>query len=178
MAVPTTLRLAESPPAPVVAALRARLSPRDFQAMRLLMALRGTAQTVDNTLTSWFADTAGNVARYQILTLLWASSAAVSHKDIVSALGVTRATISGLMAGLDRDGLVQSVADPNDRRSQLASLTAEGRVVAEKAVADNEKRFRAALTSLTLEEMSATMSLLQRVRQSFAAAASFGETHD
>jgi len=175
MAVQATPLWAESPPAPVVAALRARFSSREFQAIRLIFALRATAQTVDNALTSWFAGTTGSVARFQIIMLLWASSTAVPHKDIVSALGVTRATISGLMAGLERDGLVQSDFDPGDRRSQLASLTAEGRAVAEEAVANNEKGLRAAFASLTKDDFSAAMSLLQRIGEGFVAEATFGK---
>ena len=167
MAAHTTPRLPESPPAPVMAAIHKRYSSRVFKAMALILALRGTAQAVDNALTSWFADTAGSVARFQIITLLWASATAISHKEIVSALGVTRATISGLMAGLERDGLVKSHVDPSDRRVQLASLTPNGRAVAEKAIANNEKRIRAAFASLTPDELSAMTTLLQRIKRSF-----------
>jgi DNA-binding MarR family transcriptional regulator len=161
-----------------MAALRARFSTREFQAIRLIFALRRTAQTVDNALTSWFASTTGSVARFQIIMLLWASSSAVSHKEIVTALGVTRATISGLMAGLERDGLVQSETDPGDRRSQLAQLTAEGRAVAEDAIANNEKSLRAAFASLTRDDQSAAMSLLQRIREGFVAEDSSGQKQE
>jgi len=36
---------------------------------------------------------------------------------IVAALGVTRATVSGLMAALERDGLVKSAVGRHDRRN-------------------------------------------------------------
>jgi DNA-binding MarR family transcriptional regulator len=49
---------------------------------------------------------AGTPARFQILMLLWAARGRdVPHKEIVAALGVTRATVSGLMAALERDSL-------------------------------------------------------------------------
>lgn len=40
----------------------------------------------------------------KILTALWANKGnGISHIDIVVAMGVTRATVSGLMAALERD---------------------------------------------------------------------------
>jgi DNA-binding MarR family transcriptional regulator len=35
-------------------------------------------------------------------------------------MGVTRATVSGLMAALERDGLVKSYSDEEDRRKFIA----------------------------------------------------------
>ena len=50
-------------------------------------------------------DHVGSFARYQILMALWASKGkGITHKDIVAAMGVRRATVSGLMAALEREG--------------------------------------------------------------------------
>ena len=160
-------RLPDRPPAPVMAAMQKRLPSRSFQALQAVLALRGTAQAMDNTLTVWLADTAGSVARFQILTLLWASPTATSHKEIVLALGVTRATVSGLMAGLERDGVVQSHSDQNDRRILLAGLTQKGTAVAEEAVSKNAKRLRSAFARLSVEDLLAMMSFLEQIKQSF-----------
>ena len=96
-----------------------------------------TAQQIDNAITQWMADTAGTPARLQIMVLLWASETrGVPHKEIVQALEVTRATVSGLMASLERDGLVKSARGlRDDRRNLIASLTSrEGRTIVEKAI--------------------------------------------
>ena len=79
------------------------------------------------------AGSVGSVARYQILMALWASKGTgISQKDIVAAMGVTRPTVSGLMAALERDGLVKSTVDGQDRRKQIARLTAKGEAVIKK----------------------------------------------
>lgn len=159
----------ELPPA-VMEAFGKRLSGRELQAIGTIFALRATARQVDTIVTEWLAGSAGSAARFQILSLLWASgSIGLPHKKIVAALGVTRATVSGLMAGLERDGLVKSVADRDDRRNLIASLTSRGRTVVDRALEANAARLRAAFEPLSADELANFRSLLQRIRQSFDA---------
>src|ERR1700733_12926912 len=95
-------RLPAEPPPTVMEALYKRFAGQNLPALDVVFALRMTAQQMDNTITEWMADTAGTPARFQILALLWASGAGgVPHKEIVKALEVTRATVSGLMAALE-----------------------------------------------------------------------------
>lgn len=111
-------------------------------------------------------------ARFQILMLLWAARRnGVPHKDIVAAMGVTRATVSGLMAALEREGLVQSSVGLDGRRNLLATLTPRGEAVIGKAIKANTSRLRAVFGSLSSDEMTPFTALLQRVRERFAASA-------
>ena len=154
------------PPAAVVEQLRKRLSEREVQGLEALFALRGAAQQVDNVLSEWMADSVGSFARYQILMALWSTKGnAIPHKDIVAAMGVTRATVSGLMAGLERDGLVKSYAHHEDRRK----LTSRGEAAIRKAFEINVARFRAVFKSLSSTELTSLTALLHRVRVSFTA---------
>jgi DNA-binding MarR family transcriptional regulator len=163
-----TLPLPLEPPPAVLEALRERLSGPELQALVTLFAVRTTGQHVANVVTEWMADSAGSTARFQILVRLWACrGVGVAHKELVAALGVTRATISGLMAGLERDGLVTSATAVDDRRSMLASLTPKGVIVVEKAVEANKLRLRATFGGLSVDELTALTSLLQRVRDQF-----------
>src|ERR1700722_7562468 len=123
----TSHRLPSEPPSTVMEALCKRFAGQDLPALDVVFALRMTAQQMDNAITEWMADTAGTPARFQILALLWASGAGgVPHKEIVKALEVTRATVSGLMAALERDGLVKSSVDRDDRRNLIATPTPKG----------------------------------------------------
>jgi len=152
-----------------MAALRKRLSGRELPALQAVFALRATAQQVDNAITEWMAGTAGSPARFQILMRIWAAEGrGVPHKHIVAAMGVTRATVSGLMAALERDGLVRSVEGTEDRRNQLATLTKKGETVVEQAVQANRGRLRAAFASLSADDMATFTLLLQRIRDGFA----------
>jgi DNA-binding MarR family transcriptional regulator len=76
------------------------------------------------------------------------------------------------MAALEREGLVKSTASTADRRNLLATLTSKGKAVVEKSIAANTSRLRAAFTSLSPAELTMFQSLLQRIRDGFAARAS------
>lgn len=136
--------------------------------MEALFALRTTAQRAENALTDWFEDTTGSVARFQILMMLWAAQgSAVPHKHITATLRVTRATVSELMTALEREGLVRSSADRDDRRKLLATLTSKGKTVISKALEVNITRLRSMFQSLSATELKTLTTLLERVREGF-----------
>ena len=166
----TPHRLPPKPAPTVMEALRKRFSGPALPALDVVFALRMTAQQVDNAITEWMAGTAGTPARFQILVLLWASEASgVPHKEIVKALEVTRATVSGLMTCLERDGLVKSSVDRDDRRNLIATLTSRGRAIVEQAINSNITSLRAVVATFSADELETLTSLLQRLRQGFIA---------
>jgi DNA-binding MarR family transcriptional regulator len=170
MATPTPPRLPPAPPPAVMEEIRRRLSGRELQALEAVFALRTTAQQAENAITEWMAGTVGSTARWQILVLLWAARGrGVPHKDIVAALGVTRATVSGLMAALEREGFVKSAVDRDDRRQLLAALTSRGEAIIVKGIEVNQGRLRAVFAGFSPAELTAFTALLHRVREGFAA---------
>jgi DNA-binding MarR family transcriptional regulator len=172
-------QLPPEPPPVIAEVLRSRLSGRELEAFGAVFAVRTTAQHVGNAITEWLADSAGSPARFQILLLLSAAGGrGVPHKEIVAALDVTRATVSGLMAALEREGLVTSAVASDDRRNLLASLTPRGETIVEKAFETNKGRLRAAFNDLSSDEVTMLTTLLQRVRQGFSASAVATEGRD
>jgi MarR family transcriptional repressor of emrRAB len=150
--------------------LRKRLSEREVQGMQALFALRAAAQHMDNALNEWLADTAGSFARFQILMALWAMKGhEIPHSDIVKAMGVTRATVSGLMTALERGGLVKSYADEEDRRKLIARLTTKGERTIRRAFETSLTHFRVVLASLSAAELTRLTALLRRIGAGFAA---------
>lgn len=159
------------PPASVADALRRRLTGVDLAALEVSFALRMTAQQVDNAVSEWMAGTAGTPARFQVLAVLWASpSGGVPHKEIVKALMVTRATVSGLMAGLERDGLLHSFIDRGDRRNLIAVLTPRGRATVERAIDVDSRLMRRAYEQFSEDELRALTATLRSLRAAFIAA--------
>lgn len=135
-----------------------------------IFVVRSTAQQMDNTVSEWMADSAASPARFQILMQLWAAKGrGVAQKEIAANMGVTRATVSGLMAALERDGLVTSAVADNDRRSLLASLTRKGETIVERAIETNKAMLRKAFVALSPDELATLTMLLERVRQGFSA---------
>jgi DNA-binding MarR family transcriptional regulator len=148
--------------------IRKRVSKRDLPGVEVLFALRGAARQMDNAVNEWMAGSAGSLARYQILMALRATKGTdISHKDIVEAMGVTRATVSGLMAALEREGLVESAVDSDDRRKLIARLTAKGEIVVEEAFGVAMARFGKLFAPFSREELTTLTALLNRVREEF-----------
>lgn len=163
-------RRSSGPPPAIMDEMRRHLSPGEVQAMEALFMLRGTAQQVDNVVGEWMAGTVGSVARYQILMALWATKGeGISHKDIVEAMRVTRATVSGLMAALEQEGFVKSTTDKEDRRKLIARLTPRGEAMIKKAFEANLARFRSLFASLSAADLKLLTDLLSRIREGFVA---------
>ena len=170
MRIRTPVEGRPGPPPAIMEKIRHGLSEREVQGLRAVFTLRATAQHVDNAISEWMAGSVGSAARYQILMALWASKGkGVSHRDIVTAMGVTRATVSGLMTGLERDGLVKSYVDSDDRRKQIARLTAKGEAIIKQQHELNLIRFSAAFAAFTSEELGKLSTLLRRLGKVFAA---------
>ena len=158
------------PPPAVLEEIRSRLSKRELQGMQALFALRATAQQADNALNEWMAGTVGSVARFKIMMALLASKGkGLPHKVIVAEMGVTRATVSGLMTALGREGFVKSYMDQDDRRQLIARLTPKGDAVIRKAFEINLTRFRTVFASLSPAELTSLTVLLHRFGKGFVA---------
>ncbi|MDR3530117.1 MAG: MarR family transcriptional regulator [Rhodopila sp.] len=156
------------PPAAVMGEIRGRLPEGEWQWLQALFALRSTVQQVDNAVSEWMAATVGSIARYQILMALWAARAdGIPHSEIVARMGVTRATVSGLMSALEREGYLNSTVDCGDRRKLIARLTAKGEAAIKKAFETNAARFRE-VACLTPSELATLTALLHRIREGFA----------
>ena len=161
------------PPPAVLEEIRSRLSKRELQWVEALFALRATAQQADNACNEWMAGTVGSVARFKILMALLASKGkGLPHKDIVAEMGVTRATVSGLMTALQREGFVKSYMDQDDRRQLIARLTSKGDAAIRKALEVNLARSRPVFASLSSAELTSLTVLLHRFGEGFVASQS------
>jgi DNA-binding MarR family transcriptional regulator len=67
-----------------------------------------------------------SLARTRALKAL-TSSGPMRMNELSSALGVVPRTVTTLVDGLEREGLVERAADPQDRRATLLSITDAGR---------------------------------------------------
>src|SRR5579863_9661399 len=75
-------------------------------------------------------------ARYEALMLLYYSRAgSLPLGKIGARLQVHPASVTNLIDGLERDGLVRRTPHPSDRRTTLATITDAGRARAQAATA-------------------------------------------
>ncbi len=86
----------------------------------------------------------------------------LSPSDLLAAMMVTSGTMTNRIDQLEKQGLVQRLPNPHDRRSLLIALTDKGFALIEQAVADhvaNQHRLAATLTP----DQQATLDDLLRI---------------
>lgn len=115
--------------------------------------------------------------RFTVLLLLTAAGAgenerapARSPADLADMAGVTRATMTGLIDTLEKDGYVRREPDPRDRRAMLVHLTPKGEAFTEELLPGYFRRVATIMAPLNDAERQELLRLLLKVRQGIAAA--------
>jgi DNA-binding MarR family transcriptional regulator len=83
--------------------------------------------------------------------------------ELAEKAGVTRATITGLVDTLERDGLVRREHDSDDRRMMLVHLTQKGHATLREILPGHFKRMAALMAPLSEHERKALVRLLDKV---------------
>ena len=140
---------------------RHRLPGRDR--MRLCCQVLSLAAAIDRDCAALLAPHGLSEGRFVMLFLLDAAPDGLAPNILAERAGVTRATVTGLLDGLARDGLIERHANDADRRALTIRLTPEGRQVAGQ-VFDRHGRWIASLFGgLTGPECALLDGLLTKV---------------
>jgi len=83
--------------------------------------------------------------------------------DLADKAGVTRATITGLVDTLERDGLVTREHDSGDRRMMLVHLTEKGHATLREILPGHFKQMAAQMAPLSEHERKTLVRLLNKV---------------
>lgn len=83
--------------------------------------------------------------------------------DLAERAGVTRATITGLVDALERDGLVTREPDSGDRRMMLVHLTPKGREMLERVLPGHFRHMAELMEPLSHQERKTLVRLLNKV---------------
>jgi DNA-binding MarR family transcriptional regulator len=84
---------------------------------------------------------------------------------LAEAAGVTRATMTGLIDTLERDGLAKRVRDANDRRMMSVNLTPKGRKLLEKILPLHFRAMAEVMSPLKESERKTLVRLLNKILQ-------------
>lgn len=135
----------------------------------LLMALLHTAARIDRACAAQLATFDLTEGRLSVM-LVVASNGGTTPAVIADRLGITRAAVTGLLDGLERQGFVTRQSSATDRRSSTISLTESGSAALERV----SPVYGEWLTALTggIDEVAAsaalsTLDALQRNVEAF-----------
>lgn len=99
-----------------------------------------------------------------LLVLLKAGDDTLTPSDIAERAGVTRATVTGLLDGLERSGLIQRQSHRSDRRRILVTLTPAGMERMAAAVPNYFSGVQKVMSCLQPCERDALLQLMDKLR--------------
>lgn len=143
----------------------------DIEGIRLCFQTLSLAAGIDRDCAALLAPHGLSEGRFVLLFLLDAVSNGLAPNTLAEQAGVTRATVTGLLDGLQREGLIERHADANDRRALRIRLTRKGKQIA-KTVFEQHGRWIASLYgNLSAPERAQLAALLEKVAGNLASKA-------
>ncbi|MNX88615.1 Transcriptional regulator SlyA [compost metagenome] len=100
--------------------------------IRLCFQVLALAGAIDRDCAARLAPSQLSEGKFVLLFLLHDQARGLSPHQLAELAGVTRATITGLLDGLERDGFVLRQSGQEDRRKIAVTLTGKGKTVAAK----------------------------------------------
>jgi DNA-binding MarR family transcriptional regulator len=140
----------------------------DGAALRALLTLRAAAQQVENALSAWFAESGLTPQKFGVLMLLFAEEKPIALSNLRRFLNTTQANVTGLVAGLERDGLIDRRASADDQRVSYVSVSRAGKRILRTTLPAYFALSREALCGLNQAEKKKFIALLARVAHGFA----------
>lgn len=168
---PADVTLRDTPALEALSQRRATLGHIDPAALAAAQDLLRVAKRLLGAFAEAFGGFGLSPGRYAVLMALDVRRPSLAPSEIADHLGVTRATITGLIDGLVRDGLVARAPEGADRRSRSISLTPKGDALLDEVVPAIFKRMTDLTAPLSSEERQTAVRLLTRVESGLVPAA-------
>lgn len=107
-----------------------------------------------------------NLTMRQLKVLLTlARGGACTGQELTAEMGVSFATVTGIVDRLAAQGLVTRREDPADRRVRLLELTEKGRKLVSSVIDAGSAQYRRLLSRLELDELRALDKLVHRLSE-------------
>jgi len=135
--------------------------------LRLLTCSTMIEQRVRSSLRQDFETT---LPRFDILAQLDRAESDMTMGQLSSQLMVSNGNITGLVDRLVQEGFVLRKPAPDDRRTQLVSLTAQGKAAFQDMVPEHEAWIVDMMSDLDRDEMNELLRLLGRLKSSVKSA--------
>ena len=166
----TMLLLKEVPKYECLLESSKRYPELDPSAMEAFLHLMRTSTELSEGFDTLHASHNISHGRFIVLMLLNRDpEKPVNLADLADRSTVTRATMTGLIDTLERDGFVKREHTLDDRRMMLVRLTAEGRSYFDKILPDYFRRVAAVMSQLTVAEQKTLVTLMGKIQQTMPA---------
>ena len=141
----------------------------DAQAVLVASRLMTAGAKLEHAAEIHFSRFGLSTGRYRLLADLEDHQGEELPSQLAEHLGVTRATVTGLIDNLERDGFVSRRTSSEDGRQKSVILTELGANKLRDMASEHFERLEAMVGLLTVEERSVFLDLLGRVTQGMSA---------
>lgn len=135
----------------------------DVDGIRLCFQTLSLASAIDRDCAALLAPHGLSEGRFVLLFLLDAAGDGLAPNVLAEQSGVTRATVTGLLDGLEREALIERTADSTDRRALRIHLTRKGKQMAKKVVDQHGRWIAGLFGNLSATERRQLTTLLDKV---------------
>lgn len=162
--------LRDTPALEVLSRRRAALDHIDPAALAAAQDLLRVSKLMLGAFAQAFGAYGLSPGRYSVLMALDVERPSLAPSEIADRLGVTRATVTGLIDGLVRDGLTTYALDSADRRRKAIALTPRGEALIDRVVPAIFERMAGLVAPLSAEERGMAVRVLGKVEAGLASA--------
>jgi DNA-binding MarR family transcriptional regulator len=128
-----------------------------------LFAVLHTSGVLETRVESKLSDVGLSIAKLAALHVLAKAGESLPLGQLAERLSCVKSNVTQLVDRLEADGLVSRAADPNDRRSRLAVLTAAGRKAYTKGIEIQSQAEKELFSALSNEESKKLHELLAKL---------------
>jgi len=137
----------------------------DHGAIRLWLRMLATNRLVETRTRRLLQERyATTLPRFDLMAQLERAPKGLKMGELSKRMMVTGGNVTGITDLLEREGLVERVADPRDRRARLVRLTGAGRRAFAAMAEEHERWIVEAFTELSGREMATIAALLARLK--------------
>ncbi len=139
--------------------------------MRLVGLLHHTSHILRQISETSLAEAGLSLAQYRILMLLmfaeqFEDAPTMNPSELSERQGISRNTVSSLIANLEKEGLIERELDHEDKRRFLLKITQRGRDLVHTHARQHFHTLDECFHTLTHEEKENISHLLERVNES------------
>lgn len=166
----TMLQLKDLPDARVLERFAKRYAQVDKKAVIHFLTLLRIGTELSAALDAFLAGHGLLQGRWWVLVLLMREETLTAAPSVLAEkAGVTRATMTGLIDGLEREGLVARLADAQDRRKYSIRLTATGQRKLDEVMVDYYPRVRKMMAAVPVRQRERLLEQLMALKDQSAA---------
>ncbi|MCP3135806.1 MarR family winged helix-turn-helix transcriptional regulator [Pyxidicoccus xibeiensis] len=147
--------------------LAQRFPELDTSAIETVVTLMKMSNDLSGAFDAHVARHGLSMGRFIVLVRLYSSEEtgdmALTPADLAESSGVSRATMTGLLDTLEKDGLISREDHPEDRRMYTVHLTPKARRLLEGMLPDHYRRIGALMANLSEDERTTLRTLMAKV---------------